>query len=219
MFGIRNGSLKTHDLITLLAQDNRRPVNLSIAISVAIVAGTAIAALIFFSTLGLRHDLALVVETVRFDFKFLVTLTLFATATSLVAATIRPGHKLVIRRRLLLSAPVLLAAAVTVEMAVTPPDQWLGKLIGRNALHCLTIIPALSLFPAFCLFLAIRNGAPENPGIAGAIAALVSAGIASTLYASNCFDDSPLFVATWYPIAAGIVATAGYFAGKRFLRW
>ncbi|MGV1793600.1 NrsF family protein [Rhizobium sp. A37_96] len=211
--------MKTDDLITLLAQDNRRPVNLSMALSVAIIAGALVAALIFFSMLGFRHDIAQAAETIRFDFKFLVTLALFATATSLVAATIRPGSKLVIRRRLLLIAPILLAAAAAVEMAVTPPDQWLGKLIGHNALHCLTIIPALSLFPAFFLFLAIRNGAPENPGVTGAIAALASAGIAATLYASNCFDDSPLFVATWYPIAAGIVATAGYFAGKRFLRW
>jgi len=48
---------------------------------------------------------------------------------------------------------------------------------------------------------------------------LASAGIAATLYASNCFDDSPLFVATWYPLAAALVATVGYFAGNRYLRW
>jgi hypothetical protein len=93
------------------------------------------------------------------------------------------------------------------------------KLVGQNALHCLTIIPILSLFPAVPLFLVMRQGAPENPGFAGVIAALASVGIAATLYASNCFDDSPLFVATWYPIATLIVAAAGYFAGKRFLRW
>ena len=66
---------------------------------------------------------------------------------------------------------VLLAAAAAVELVVTPSDLWPAKLVGHNALHCLTIIPALSLFPAFFLFLAMRNGAPENPGIAGAIAA------------------------------------------------
>ncbi|WP_348647537.1 NrsF family protein [Rhizobium leguminosarum] len=41
----------------------------------------------------------------------------------------------------------------------------------------------------------------------------------ATIYALNCFDDSPLFVATWYPHATALVATAGYFAGNRCLRW
>jgi hypothetical protein len=65
----------------------------------------------------------------------------------------------------------------------------------------------------------MRNGAPENPGIAGALAGLMSAGIAATLYASNCFDDSPLFVATWYPLATLLVAGVGFISGRRWLRW
>ena len=51
------------------------------------------------------------------------------------------------------------------------------------------------------------------------IAGLASAGIAATYYASNCTDDSPLFVVTWYPLAAGIVALVGAAAGSRLLRW
>jgi hypothetical protein len=65
----------------------------------------------------------------------------------------------------------------------------------------------------------MRNGAPESPGIAGAVAGLASAGIAATLYASNCFDDSPLFVAAWYPLAIMLVATIGFFSGHRWLHW
>jgi hypothetical protein len=38
-------------------------------------------------------------------------------------------------------------------------------------------------------------------------------------YAMNCFDDSPLFVVTWYPLAILTVVSAGYFAGLRYLRW
>jgi hypothetical protein len=118
-----------------------------------------------------------------------------------------------------LVAPALLLGAVLVELYVTPSSDWTKKLIGHNAFHCMTIIPVLSLFPAVPLFLAMRHGAPESPGIAGAVAGLASAGIAATLYASNCFDDSPLFVATWYPLATALVATVGYFAGNRYLRW
>ena len=50
-------------------------------------------------------------------------------------------------------------------------------------------------------------------------AGVAAAGISATIYASNCTDDSPLFVVTWYPLATGIVALAGAWAGRRFLSW
>jgi len=211
--------VKTEDLIKLIAEDTRRPVNLSAALLAATAGGAVITGVAFFSTIGLRPDIGQAIETVRFLFKFFVTLSLLAAAVSLLAPAIRPVHDQVYRRWLLLTPALLLFGAVILELIVTPSGLWMHKLVGQNALHCLTIIPILSLFPAVPLFLVIRQGAPENPGFAGVIAALASVGIAATLYASNCFDDSPLFVATWYPIATLIVAAAGYFAGKRFLRW
>jgi hypothetical protein len=69
------------------------------------------------------------------------------------------------------------------------------------------------------LLFAMREGAPQNPGVAGALAGAVAAGIAATLYASNCPDDSPLFVASWYPLATLIVVAVGAAAGVRLLRW
>ncbi len=211
--------MKTEDLINLISEDTRRPVNISRALFMATTGGAFLAAIAFFSTLGLRHDIGQAAETVRFIFKFLVTLSLFGAAVSLVGATIRPGSNPGGRRWFLLVAPALLLGALVVELYVTPASDWTEKLIGHNALHCMTIIPVLSIFPAVPLFLAMRNGAPANPGISGAVAGLASAGIAATLYALNCFDDSPLFVATWYPLATAVVATVGYFAGNRYLRW
>lgn len=211
--------MKTEDLINLIAQDTRRPVNPAYFLSSAVAIGALVSGAAFFLTLGFRHDISQAIETVRFCFKFAVTLSLFATAVTLVDPVIRPGRDLSRRRWLLLVAPILLLAATIIELLVTPSDLWLTKLVGHNALHCLTIIPALSAFPGFFLFLAMRQGAPGNPGAAGALAGLVSVGIAATLYASNCFDDSPLFVVTWYPLATLIVVAVGYFAGNRFLRW
>ncbi|MGE0341338.1 MAG: NrsF family protein, partial [Xanthobacteraceae bacterium] len=66
---------------------------------------------------------------------------------------------------------------------------------------------------------ALRYGAPTQPTLAGAIAGLAAGGIAATFYALNCNNDSPLFVATWYPIAIGIVVLAGATIGSRLLRW
>jgi hypothetical protein len=67
--------------------------------------------------------------------------------------------------------------------------------------------------------LALRHGAPTKPGLAGAIAGLAASGIATTFYAANCTDDSPLFVIVWYPLAIGLVALIGFLGGLRFLKW
>jgi hypothetical protein len=47
----------------------------------------------------------------------------------------------------------------------------------------------------------------------------LSAGLAATLYASHCTDDSPLFVATWYTIGTALLAVIGAVAGARVLRF
>ncbi|TIM59065.1 MAG: DUF1109 family protein, partial [Mesorhizobium sp.] len=69
-------------------------------------------------------------------------------------------------------------------------------------------------------FLAVlRYGAPTRPVLAGAVAGLLAGGLAATFYAAHCFDDSPLFVATWYTIAIAILAALGAFGGRLLVRW
>ena len=65
----------------------------------------------------------------------------------------------------------------------------------------------------------MREGAPQYPALSGALAGAAAAGVAATIYASNCTDDSPLFVASWYPLATLVVVAAGALAGRRFLQW
>src|SRR5271170_7814640 len=105
------------------------------------------------------------------------------------------------------------------ELLILPESQWMPRLVGHNARFCLTLIPLLSIGPLACLLAALREGAPSRPGLAGAVAGLAASGIAATLYAANCSDDSALFVITWYPIATLIVTTAGYLIGRKLLRW
>jgi hypothetical protein len=121
---------------------------------------------------------------------------------------------------LLFAAPfLLLGGAVVAELFLVPAEMWGRKLIGANALHCLTIIPLLSIAPLFALLHAMRGGAPQNSELAGGLAGAAAAGIAATLYAANCPDDSPLFVASWYPLATTIVVATGAFSGHWVLRW
>ena len=47
----------------------------------------------------------------------------------------------------------------------------------------------------------------------------MSGGIAATFYAAHCPDDSPLFVAVWYPLAIAILTGLGALAGRFSLRW
>lgn len=211
--------MKTDDLIKMLSQDAAVTTNVARAIGWAIVGGTLIAGLGFFAVIGFRPDIAQALETVRFVFKFVVTISLAIAAIGMVLRIARPGVPLNGWGWALAAAPILLGAAVLIELSVTPETVWAVKMVGTNARNCLTVIPVLSIGPLVGLFLALKQGAPTRPGLAGALSGLASSAIAATFYASNCPDDSPLFVVTWYPIAVGIVVLVGYVAGTRLLKW
>jgi len=93
------------------------------------------------------------------------------------------------------------------------------RLIGSNSRVCMTAIPLMSLPLLAAALIGLRHGAPTRPAVAGAIAGLLSAGLAATLYASHCTDDSPLFVTTWYTISTALVTAIGALAGPRVLRF
>lgn len=211
--------MKTDDLINLLAQDAPVRMRIGKALTIAVVAGILISGGLFFAMIGFRADIDTAMQTMRFLFKFVVTIALAVTACAVVFRIGRPGMSLRVWGWALLAAPLLLLAAAAVEMTVMPSDSWSARMIGHNARFCLTLIPLLSIGPLACFLLALRYSAPEKPGVAGAVAGLAASGIAATFYASNCTDDSPLFVLLWYPIAIALVTAVGYVLGKRILRW
>ena len=212
--------MKTDNLIEALVEDRARPsMAPRAAILWAVVAGALIAGILFVIVLSYRPDIDEAAETYRFLFKFVFTLTLAATAIPLVLRVFRPEAILGRSLWLIALAPAMLVAAVVAELIVMPSSTWLPRLIGTNARFCLSMIPLLSVAPLLAFFVALRSGAPANPGLAGALAGLSAGAIAATLYASHCTDDSPLFVIIWYPIPIGLVTLAGYLAGQRWLRW
>jgi hypothetical protein len=211
--------MKADDLITLLAQDPspRRPFHQ--VVTIAAMVGVAIAAAAFFAGIGFRPDISEAVASPRFLFKFVATIALAIAATVTALRLGRPGNRLGRRDIALAIPPALLACAVSIELLVVPEPQWISRLIGHNARNCLTLIPLLSVGPLACLLVALRQGAPSNPGLAGIAAGLAASGVGATFYAANCTDDSPLFVMTWYPIGTLIVTIAGYLIGRTFLKW
>jgi hypothetical protein len=211
--------LKTNELIEVLAQDFRPQhafprVLLFAAVSGAVVAGTT-----FFLFLGFRPDIAQAMESVRFLFKFVITLTLAVAATGVALHLARPGDVVAGWGWALAAVPLLLLCAAGLELTALPARSWLHHLVGHNARFCLTLIPLFSIGPLICIFAALRRGAPTYPRLTGAVAGLAASGIGATFYAANCNDDSPLFVATWYPLATSVVVIIAFFAGGKLLRW
>jgi hypothetical protein len=211
--------VKTQDLIAALAADAPPVADVRRGLIAALVIGGLASLIVFVAAIGARPDLAEALRTWRFDAKFAVALSALAASLAVVLPLLRPGA-LPGARRLWLAAPLsLMAACIVVEVLNVPADRWAARLVGVNAAHCLTLIPLLSIPPLAALLLAMRQGAPERPARAGALAGLAAAALAATLYASNCTDDSPLFVALWYSLAALIVMAAGALVGGRLLRW
>ena len=212
--------MRTSEFITALAADPvPEPIRLGRRIAAALAVGLAGSVALYFLLLGPRPDVAAAAGTMRFWLKFVDS---FAFALPSLLLTLRLAHPDAKPRALALwlAAPfILLAAGVVVELVVVPQSEWMSRLMGATAIHCMITIPMLAAPILAALILALRAGAPLYPGMTGAIAGAASAGVAALVYASSCPGDLPLFVATWYPLATLICMGVGALAGRRFLAW
>jgi hypothetical protein len=211
--------VETDQLIrTLAADDHRaRPVGLVLALSLLAAAPVSLA--IFFLGLGVRPDVMTAMHNPFFDLKFAVTLALAISAIVLSLHLARPEASLRGWAWLLLIPAGLLVGGIASEMMLPQRLPMITRLVGSNSRICMTAIPLMSLPLLAAALLGLRHGAPARPALAGALAGLLSAGLAATLYASHCTDDSPLFVATWYTIGTALITAIGALAGSRLLRY
>ena len=212
--------MDTSELIRTLAADSRRPATpVSTAWWAAACIAIVLAAAGFFAMLGPRPDIATAAETYHFLFKFLVTITLAASAFGCARALSRPGETWRKTIPYLAVAPALVVMAVVVELFTLPSDTWSATLVGANSIACLTYISLIGIGPLAIFLRTLQYNAPTRPALAGAVAGLIAGGIAATFYAAQCTDDSPLFVATWYTIAIAGLAILGAVGASRFARW
>jgi len=213
-------TMDTNDLIRTLAADNdtheRSVGNLLLA---ALVLAVPVSTVLFLANMGVRPDVMTAMNNPLFDLKFVVTIALAVVAIAISLHLSRPEASLG-RWAWLLAIPVgLLGIGMMGEMMMPNRAPMATRLIGSNSKICLTAIPLLSLPLLAAALVALRRGAPSRPAVTGAFAGVLSAGLAATLYAAHCTDDSPMFVATWYTIAIGFVAAIGALAGSRVLRF
>jgi hypothetical protein len=212
--------MDTEQLIRSLAADNShraRPV--SQALMLALLAAAPVSLLIFFAELGVRPDIMTAMKNPFFDLKFAVTLALAISAIAVALHLSRPEASLRGFGWYLLIPVGLLVAGISGEMMMPQRAPMMTRLVGNNSKFCMTAIPAMSLPLLIAALIGLRHGAPSRPVLSGAIAGLLSAGLAATLYASHCPDDSPLFVATWYTLATLLVAALGALIGARVLKY
>jgi hypothetical protein len=212
--------MKTDDLINALSADGRTSaMPLDRAWMLAIVVAIVAAAATFFSMLGPRPDMPVAMETMRFPFKFVVTITLGASAWVAIRAASRPAGTIGATIAVMMLAPALLIGAMALELLSVPSVDWSSRLMGTNNMLCLTFIPAIGFAPLVLFLMVLRHGAPNRPGLAGAVAGVLAGGVAATFYAAHCTDDSPLFVATWYTLAIALLAALGAIGGRLLARW
>ncbi len=211
--------MRTASLIEALVADRAargRP--LARGLVGALVAGAAVSLALFLVEFGVRADIAEAFVTWRFEVKLAMVFLALALAYSLCVSLSRPVMSGRAAWRL---APLaaLAVAAVAIELAMLPAAAWVARLVGSNAVVCLTTIPILAIAPLAAVLWFLRRGAPASPALAGAAAGLLAATAGASLYAFHCFDDSPLFVVTWYVLAALPVIALGAILGRRLLRW
>jgi hypothetical protein len=212
--------MDTDQLIRSLAADNvRRAQPVGVVLALALLATAPLSIAMFFMMLGVRPDVMTAMHNPFFDLKFVVTLAL-AISAMIVSLHLSRPEGLLRRWGLLLLIPAgILVAGIGSEMMLPQRLPMMTRLIGHNSRVCMSAIPLMSMPLLAGSLIGLRHGAPSRPAVAGAIAGMMSAGLAATLYASHCTDDSPLFVITWYSIATAAVATVGALAGSRVLRY
>jgi hypothetical protein len=211
--------MNTRKLITALATDlwvSPAPETtlLRWMVPACVLSGVALLA-----TAGLRQDLALVAETPRVLFKWLLAGALVLSSVGALLRMARPGMNLGRWSTVLYAVGLSLAFGVIAELLLLPREQWVVQARGTNASWCLRMIPLLATAPFVAAFMMLRAAAPTKPMLAGATAGLLSGAIGASLYALHCTDDSPLFVATWYCLAILGASVAGAIVGARWLRW
>ena len=212
--------MDTDQLIRTLAADNlhrARPVGFVLAL--ALLAAAPVSLLMFFAELGVRPDVMTAMHNPFFDLKFAVTLALAAAAITIALHLSRPEASLRGWVWLLIIPAGLLVGGISGEMMMPQRLPMMTRLVGSNSKVCMTAIPMMSLPLLAASLVGLRHGAPTRPAAAGAMAGLLSAGLAATVYASHCTDDSPLFVATWYSLAAALVTALGALLGSKLLRF
>src|ERR1700730_11026013 len=178
-----NNRMDTDQLIRTLAADNTRARPVGFVLALALLAAAPVSLLMFFAELGVRPDVMIAMRNPFFDLKFAVTLALATSAILVSLHLSRPEASMQGWGWLFMIPAGLLVAGISGEMMMPQRLPMMTRLVGQNSRICMTAIPAMSLPLLVAALIGLRHGAPTKPALAGAVAGLLSAGLAATFYA------------------------------------
>ncbi len=106
-----------------------------------------------------------------------------------------------------------------IQSMQTEPDSRLALWMGSSWQACSVSILVLSLPVLGALLWALRQLAPTQPRLAGAVAGAMSGGVAASLYSLHCTETAFAFFAAWYGGGLLLASGLGALLGARLLRW
>lgn len=211
--------MRTDQFIRAIAADVERTRPVEVALPRTLLASAVIVGAAFLILVGPRSDFGVVASSANVLLKQVFPVILAIGAFGAVVRVARPAARVGGWSALLTAVPLVLLTAVAAELMQKPKQDWYSGLVGQTLWFCLTVIPLMSL-PILAISLWIlRRGASTRPPVAGALAGLMSGGVATALYAIHCTEDSPLFYVTWYSLAILLVTAVGAALGSQVLRW
>lgn len=210
---------RTNEIIRKLADDPRPVRSIEMRLAIALLLGLAGSLALWAFAYGPRADIASVLGEPGFLLRPALAIVLFAGALAGCLALARPTGRLRSARMALAVVPITLAALVVAELSRLPASSWREAWLTGDPLGCVIAILAIATPVMIALMIALRAGAPRSPARTGGLAGLAAAGVAGGLFGLYCPMDSSLFVATWYGLAAMLLAGLGALAGRRWLAW
>jgi hypothetical protein len=213
-------NMKTNDLIALLASDALLPQkNVRQPLRIALLLGAVACVVLVVAVFGLNPQMDQMAQHPAFITKMLWLMGLMAFSVYGLYRLARPGvgagHTWI---GLGLTLSAMLALGL-VQWLQTDAQARTAHWMGATWQLCSVSIVALALPVLGALFWALRQLAPTRPVLTGAVAGILSASLAASMYSLHCPETSLTFFAVWY--AGGIVLASGIGAalGWRCLRW
>jgi hypothetical protein len=212
-------SSETDSLIRALARQagaerDRTPFAFDRAFLIAAALSLAVSVALVWVLVGLRPDLLAEEQRTPFAFKIASTLSLACGGFFLARRAVRPGS-VGLPLLALLPGVLLLAFRGATDQSGLP-------VMGHSdvsAAVCVGTILMVSMPALWLILRVLRTGAAACPGIAGALAGLLSGALGAAAYTLGCTNDAGLFVAIWYSTAILIMTCLGAAFGRRVLAW
>lgn len=213
--------MKTDQLIRMLAT-GVEPVQPHLPeklISQALLIGVAISFILLLAIYGIRPDLKQVSTTFPFWMKLGVPLANVALGLVFIFALAQPGKLPKISYWVLFIPIAVLWAWAIWTWLNADPSQQSDMVWGKTWRVCIKNITFLAVPTAVATLLALRNLAPTQPTLSGAIAGWLAGGVGASVYALHCPELAAPFLAIWYVLGMLVPTAIMAWVGSRSLRW